>query len=306
MEAVEAALPAASPRASLRDLVALTKPRVTGVVIATTATGIFLAPGHAPAFRVAVTLLATSLVVGAANTLNCWLERDADARMLRTRTRPLAARRLAPATALWVGFGLAAVAIPALALFVNPLTALLAALALVSYVWVYTPLKRVTPKALAIGAVPGAIPPLLGWTAVQGHIGAPGVWLFLLLFLWQLPHFLAITLYLQDDYARGGFRVLPLVKGEKATRRQLLYYTAALLPLTLWITPLGLAGRLYLPVAALLGVIFVALAWRGLSRDALAAPPEVRRAWARRTFAYSIVYLLLLSAALLADARGLL
>ncbi|HUB10155.1 MAG TPA: heme o synthase [Myxococcales bacterium] len=304
---MEAVLPAVAPRpATLRDLVALTKPRVTGLVIATTATGVCLAPGHLSAFRVAVTLLGTALVVGAANTLNCWLERDVDARMLRTRGRPLAARRLSPATALWVGFGLAAVSIPALAFFVNPLTGLLAALALVSYVWVYTPLKRITPKALAVGAVPGAIPPLLGWTAVEGHLGAPGVWLFLVLFLWQLPHFLAITLYLQDDYARGGLRVLPLVKGEKAARRQLLYYTAALLPLTLWVRPLGLTGKIYFPAAAVLGVVFVALAWRGLSREALEAPPAVRARWARRLFAYSIVYLMLLSAALLADARGLL
>ncbi|MHB8416600.1 MAG: heme o synthase [Myxococcales bacterium] len=304
---MEAVLPVA-PRASFRDLVALTKPRVTGLVIATTATGVFLAPGRLGAFRVAVTLVATALVVGAANTLNCWLERDVDARMLRTRSRPLAAKRLSPGTALWVGFGLAGVSIPALALLVNPLTGLLAALALVSYVWVYTPLKRVTPKALAVGAVPGAIPPLLGWTAVQGHLGAPGIWLFLVLFLWQLPHFLAITLYLQDDYARGGLRVLPLVKGERAARRQLLYYTAALLPLTLWVAPLGLGVRqwLYLPAAALLGLVFVALAWRGLSREALEAPPPVRARWARRIFAYSIVYLLVLSTALLAAARGVL
>ena len=302
MELANPALPAVSPTAVLRDLVALTKPRVTGLVIATTATGLFLAPGHLGSLRIAITLVATALVVGAANTLNCYLERDVDARMLRTRDRPLAARRLAPRTALYVGFGLAALSIPALSLFLNPLTGFLAALALVSYVWVYTPMKRLSPKALIVGAVPGAIPPLIGWTAVTGRVGLPGFWLFAVLFLWQLPHFLAITLYLKDDYARGGLRVLPLIRGERVTRRHLLYYTAALVPVTLAFTPMGVAGRAYLWVAAGLGAGFLAFAFRGLRRDALESPPAVRVRWARGLFAYSIVYLVLLYAALLLDA----
>ncbi|MHB1844262.1 MAG: heme o synthase [Deltaproteobacteria bacterium] len=286
--------------ASLRDLAALTKPRVTGLVLGTTATGIFLAPGHLGALRIAITLGATTLVVGAANTLNCWLERDVDARMLRTRSRPLAAHRLSPATALWFGFGLAALSVPALAVFVNPLTAFLAALALVSYVWIYTPLKRRTPKALIVGAVPGAIPPLLGWTAVTGRIDLPGFWLFLVLFVWQLPHFLAITLYLQEDYGRGGFRVLPLVKGERTARWHLLAYTAALVPVSLAFTPLGVAGKAYLAVALALGLVFLGFAARGLRRGEAAR--EQRGRWARGVFAYSIVYLLVLSSALLLDA----
>ena len=253
----------------------------------------------------AITLAATALVVGAANTLNCYLERDVDALMLRTRTRPLAAKRLAPATALWVGFGLAAVSVPALAILLNPLSGLLAALALVSYVWIYTPLKRITPKALVVGALPGAIPPLIGWTSVTGHIGPPGFLLFAVLFLWQLPHFLAITLYLHEDYGRGGLRVLPLVKGERTARRHLLYYTAALVPVTLLFTPAGITGRFYLGAAALLGCAFLFFGVRGLRGEAQVAPPAARARWARGMFAYSIVYLLVLFTALLLDAQGL-
>jgi protoheme IX farnesyltransferase len=303
---MDAALsPALLSPSGLRDLVALTKPRVTSLVIATTATGVCLAPGHLGALKIAITLAATALVVGAANTLNCYFERDVDALMLRTRSRPLAARRLTPRTALWLGFGLAAIAVPALAIFLNPLTGLLAALALVSYVWIYTPLKRLTPKALVVGALPGAIPPLIGWTSVTGHIGLPGFLLFSVLFLWQLPHFLAITLYLHEDYGRGGLRVLPLVKGERTARRHLLYYTAALVPVTLLFTPMGVAGWGYLAAAALLGGAFLVVALRGLREEANAAPPAARAKWARGIFAYSIVYLLVLSTALLLDARGL-
>ncbi len=293
----------AQPQPRFRDLVALTKPRVTGLVLATTATGIFLAPGRLAGWRIALTLAATTLVVGAANTLNCWLERDVDALMLRTRDRPLAARRLSPRAALWFGFALAALSVPALALWVNALTAFLAAVALVSYVWIYTPLKRRTPKALVVGAVPGAIPPLLGWTAVTGRVDLPGFWLFLVLFVWQLPHFLAITLYLQEDYGRGGLRVLPLVKGERTARWHLLAYTAALVPVSLAFTPMGIAGRAYLAVAALLGLLFLGFAVRGLRKGAIER--AARGAWARGVFAYSIVYLLVLSAALLLDATKL-
>jgi len=279
----------------LRDLVALTKPRVTSLVLATTATGIFLAPGHLGAVRILITLVATAMVVGAANTLNCYLERDRDARMLRTQARPLAAQRLDPRAALWLGAILAGISIPALAVFLNPLTGLLAAFALVSYVWVYTPMKPRSPKALVVGAVPGAVPPLLGWTAVTWHLDLPGLWLFAVLFLWQLPHFLAITLYLKDDYARGGHQILALVRGEATARQHLLVYTLLLVPVTLGFTPLGVAGRAYLMVAGVMGALFLAYAVRGLRSE---SGPR----WARGLFSYSIVYLTLLFAALLFDS----
>ncbi len=296
---MESVLAPSSALAAGGDVLALTKPRVTGVVLATAATGIFLAPGHPGGLLVAATLAGTALVVGAANALNCWMEREADARMERTRRRPLAAGRLSPGAGLAAGAGFAAAGLAVLLAFAGPLPALLAALALAGYVWVYTPLKTRTPKALLAGAVPGALPPLIGWTAVTGRIGRPGLWLFLVLFLWQLPHFLAITLCLQDDYARGGFKVLPLVKGEAAARRHLLLYTALLVPASLAATPLGLAGRGYLAVAAAAGIVFLAWASSGLRPSSLSA---ATRRWAGGLFAYSILYLLVLSGALLLDA----
>jgi heme o synthase len=183
-------------------------------VICTAAGGMWLAPGPRDAVRAVALLLGTTLVVGAANALNNWLERDVDARMRRTRDRPLPAGRLHPRVALALGLGLPAVALPALGWFTNGLTATLAALALFSYVVVYTPLKQRSPLALVVGAVPGAIPPLMGWTAVTGRLDAGGLALFAVLFCWQLPHFLAVSIYLQDDYARGGLRVFALEHGE--------------------------------------------------------------------------------------------
>jgi protoheme IX farnesyltransferase len=194
---------------------------------------------------------------------------------------------------------LAIFSIPALTFILNPLTGFLGLFALISYVWIYTPLKKLTPKALVVGAVPGAIPPLMGWTAVTGHLDLGGVWLFLLMFVWQLPHFLAITLYLKDDYARGGLRVLPVVRGEKVARAQLLLYTLLLVPVSLAFTPLRMAGIAYLAVAALLGAGFLwyAIILQRPSRDAAAGQRQ-----ARKVFLYSIAYLTVLLGALLLDS----
>ena len=210
------ALTRPSPVAVARDVVALAKPRLATLVLCTAAGGMWLAPGHRDALRAVVLLLGTTMVVGAANALNCWLERDVDGRMRRTWDRPLPAGRLDPRVALALGLGLPAVALPALGWFTNGLTATLAALALFTYVVIYTPLKQRSPLALFVGAVPGAIPPLMGWTAVTGALDAGGLALFALLFAWQLPHFLAISIYLQEDYARGGLRVFALVHGQRA------------------------------------------------------------------------------------------
>ncbi len=160
----------ASFTATLRDLVALTKPRITLMVIITTLGGLWLAPGEVPMVTILATLVATAMVVGAANTLNCWLERDSDAFMARTKNRPLPSGRLDPRWALGLGLALGAISVPVLTLVVNPLTGLLAAIALVSYVWIYTPMKQRSPAALLVGSVPGALPPLMGWTI--GHAPA--------------------------------------------------------------------------------------------------------------------------------------
>src|SRR5207249_1979750 len=177
--------------------------------------------------------------------LNQYLERDIDRLMARTRNRPLPAQRLDRRVALALGIALAALSIPILTWAGGTMTGLLAAIALTSYVLVYTPMKQVSPHALLVGAVPGAIPPLIGWTAAMGRPTLPGLALFGVLFFWQLPHFLAISIYRKEDYARAGFKVLPVVRGERVTRFAILGYTLLLAAVTLSLTPLGVAGRLY-------------------------------------------------------------
>lgn len=286
----------ATPFEFARDLVDLGKPRVTTLVVFTTAIGLWLAPSRLPLAVAAGFLIATGLLVASANTLNCWWERESDALMTRTRRRPLPAGRLTPGVALATGLAQGAAALATLSVLTNPLTVALGAAALVTYVGVYTPLKRVTPWSLHIGAVPGAIPPLMGWTAAEGAIGVPGAFAFALLVAWQLPHFLAIALYLEEDYARGGMRVLSVAWGGAAARRHLFGYTLALFAVSLAAWPLGVAGAGYVCVAAVLGARFAYLAWQGLSG-------EGGGAWARRVFLYSVVYLAALITALLADAR---
>jgi protoheme IX farnesyltransferase len=284
-----------SPLLVLRDLVLLAKPRLSTLVLVTTAGGLALAPGDIGTARALVAILATAAVVGAANALNCYLERDVDGRMRRTRDRPLPAGRIEPFTALALGLLVPAFALPLLALVANPLTALLAFVALVTYVAIYTPMKQRSTFALLVGAVPGAIPPLMGWTAVTGRLDAGGLALFLLLFAWQIPHFLAISLYLREDYARGGLRVFSIVHGERATRAWIAVSTAALLPASLLPVPLGVAGTGYGIVAAALGIALLGLALAGLGREGAAR--------ARSFFLATLLHLTLLFAALLAGAR---
>jgi len=285
------------PLAALRDLAALAKPRLSVLVLCTTAGGMWLAPGRRDGLAAAVLLVGTTLVVGAANALNNFLERDVDARMRRTRNRPLAAGRLDPVAAVMLGLGLPAVALPALALFANPLTATLGALALFVYVVVYTPMKRRSSLALFVGAIPGAIPPLMGWTAATGRIDAGGLALFGLLYCWQLPHFLSISLYLREDYARGGLKVFALVHGERATTTWAAVTSLLLVPVSLSLVALGLAGPLYGAAATLLGAGLTAHALAALWRGGGA------RRWARSFFLLTLTYLTLLLAALFVSAR---
>jgi protoheme IX farnesyltransferase len=285
-----------SPLALAGDLAALAKPRLLGLVVCTAAGGAWLAPGGLDLGRALALLLGTSAVVGGANALNEWLERDVDARMRRTCGRPLPAGRLEPWVAVALGFALPGVALPALAWTVNGLTATLAALALFLYAVVYTPLKRVTPAALFVGAIPGAIPPLMGWTGVTGRVDAGGLALFGVLFFWQLPHFLAVSIYLKDDYARGGLKVFALARGERAAVRWAVATSALLVPVTLLPVPLGLAGPAYGAAAAALGAGLVAWAATGLRT------PSIAR-WARGFFLSTLAYLTLLLAALFTWAR---
>lgn len=279
---------------AIRDLMVLVKPRITGLVIATFSGGMWLAPGHLPRWRVWMTLLGTTLIVGAANALNMLIERDIDGLMERTRHRPLVEKRLPPAAALVFGTSLAAIALPLLLLAGNALTGILGGLAFVGYVAIYTPMKRTSAAALFVGAVPGALPPLMGWTAVTGRIDAGALALFGILFLWQIPHFLAIALYRSEDYGRAGFEILPLVVGERPTRVVIVAFTAALVATSLLLEPLHIAGLLYSAVAALLGAAFIAWGVAGLRKAA-------SRVWARSLFLASLVYLTLLFVALVLD-----
>jgi protoheme IX farnesyltransferase len=286
--------PSFPTRSWFRDLVELAKPRITGLVVITFVGGVWLAPGHLAHWRAIMTLIGTSLLVAASNTLNMYLERDIDPLMERTRARPLPRGSLSPETALAFGIACACVAVPLVFLGSNLLTGILGLFALGSYVAIYTPLKRHSAIALFVGAVPGALPPLMGWTAVTGRLDAPGLALFAILFLWQIPHFLAIAIYRAADYARAGFKVLPLTISARATRATIVTFSAGLVLATILLKPLRVAGLPYLVCAALLGAVFIGWAAAGFRRAAAGA-------WARSLFFYSIVYLTLLFVALVID-----
>lgn len=281
---------------TLRDVVALTKPRITLMVVITAAGGMWLAPEAVSGRVIALMLATTAMVVAAANSLNCYLERDSDRFMERTRLRPLPDGRLDPRVALVVGVVLGLVSVPALTFAVNPLTGLLGAIALVSYVAVYTPMKPVSSIALLIGAVPGALPPLMGWTAATGSLDAPGIVLFAIMFVWQIPHFIAISIFRQEEYERAGLKVLPSVRGVPYAKLQSALYAALLVPISLLLYPLRVTGPFYLATAVVLGVAFAGTAIYGLREDA-------GREWARKLFIVSLVYLTVLFGAIVLDAR---
>lgn len=280
---------------ALGDLLALAKPRITALVVFTTASGLWLAPRGLSTAGIALTLVGTVLIVAGANTLNMYLERDSDALMARTAGRPLPAGRMDPAVALRLGIGLSVLSVPLLTFAVGPLPGLLASIALVSYVLLYTPLKRRSATALLVGAIPGAIPPLIGWTAATGRLDLPGVLLFAVMFLWQVPHFLAITLFRKGEYARAGLVVQPNEPGgERAARANIVRYTVALVGVSLLFVPIGVAGRLYLMTALVAGAAFLGYGLLGLRENA-------GTRWARNLFFLSLVYLTALFAVLMVD-----
>jgi protoheme IX farnesyltransferase len=284
-QAVETATRARDPVRVLGALLQLTKPGVTRMVLVTTGIGAILAPGRVELRRLAFTVVATAAVVAAANALNMYLERDVDARMERTRLRPLPSDRIAPEVALWFGVVLALLGISALTFWINPLSGLLSAAAISIYVLVYTPLKRVTPYALHVGAIPGAIPPLIGWASVTGQLSLPALSVFAILLVWQIPHFLAIAIFRQSEYAAAGLAVYPSVRGVPAAKRAVLVYSALLLAVSLLPAFTGLGTPLYLGVAAVLGGVQVVIAARGFGA------PDAQR-WARALFYATIPYLL--------------
>jgi protoheme IX farnesyltransferase len=277
------------------DYFALTKPRLNFLVVATSAAGYYLGAVHGTDWRrMAIAVAGTALVAGGAAVLNQVYERDTDALMRRTRLRPLPDGRVAPADARAFGFALSAIGLVLLAARANLLAASLALATLVVYLAVYTPMKRRTSIATLVGAVPGALPPLIGWTASHGTVSAGGAALFAIVFLWQIPHFMAIAWLYRDDYGKAGFPMLPVVDpGGARAGRQAVVYAATLVPVTVVPALVGVSGMIYGTIALVMGVGLLALAIK------FAATRSDRSA--RALFLGSIVYLPLLWAAMIVN-----
>ncbi len=241
------------------DFLALTRPRVVVMVLVTTLVGFYLASVGAPDYvRLVHTLIGIALAAGGTLALNQYLERDVDARMKRTRLRPLPDGRLQPIEALGFGVAITGVGLLYLALSVNVLSAFVTAFSVGSYLFLYTPLKRKTSLCSVVGAVPGALPPVIGWGAARGELGLEAWILFGILFLWQIPHSLAIARLYRDDYARAGIRVLPVVEPDGgSTGRLIVSNCLALLAVGLLPTLIGLAGSVYFVGAIVLGLMFL-------------------------------------------------
>jgi protoheme IX farnesyltransferase len=277
------------------DFVTLTKPRLNFLVLITTLAGMYLgAPEGVPLAILVHGLVGTALVAGGAAALNQVWERETDSLMRRTRLRPIAGGRLRIADGTWFGILLAGTGLVELLWEVNTLSAAVAAATLVSYVLVYTPLKKRTSLATLIGAVPGALPPVIGWAAATGTISIPAIVLFGIVFLWQMPHFLAIAWLYRDDYEHAGIPLLPVLEPDgRRTGQQALLYAAALWPVSLLPAVVGIADAPYSIVATVLGFGLIAL-------SALFARDRTTKT-ARHLFLYSITYLPLLWAALVID-----
>jgi len=278
---------------SIRDFVALTKPRLNVLVVATSAAGYYLgAAGRLDPVAMAQAVAGTALVAGGAAVLNQVYERDTDALMRRTRLRPLPDGRVATLDASLFGLALAGTGLAILGARTNVIAAGLALATLVTYLIVYTPMKRRSPAATLVGAVPGALPPVIGWTASHGSLSAGGIALFAIVFLWQVPHFMAIAWLYRDDYAKAGFPMLPVIDPEgRRAGRQAVMYAALLVPASAVPALVGISGSVYLPFALTSGIALLWLAIRFASTRSDAA--------ARSLFLGSITYLPLLWVAMI-------
>ncbi|WP_287416753.1 heme o synthase [Thermomicrobium sp.] len=280
----------------VRDYLVLTKPGVMVLLLVTTLCAMLVAAQGVPSlWTLFWTLVGGALASGGAGAINHYVDRDIDAIMTRTRRRPLPAGRVAPEYALLFGIVLSVLAVYVLTAFVNPVAAVLSLSGNLFYVFVYTIwLKRTTPQNIVIGGAAGAVPPLVGWAAVTGQVSVPALLMFLLVFAWTPPHFWALALYKRGDYAAAGVPMLPAVRGEEETRRQILAYTVAMVLASLLFYPLGVLGVAYLVAAMVLGARFLWLVAR-LYR-------ERSDQLAKRVFLYSMQYLGLLFAAMVIDA----
>ncbi|WP_149537718.1 heme o synthase [Siccirubricoccus phaeus] len=304
MSDAAAATPIEPDLSEVSDWVALLKPRVVSLVVLTGICGLLLAPGHLPVALAIAAMLCIGLGAGAAGAINMWYDRDIDAVMRRTQSRPIPAGRIAPGGALAFGVGLAAASVGIMGLATNWVAAATLGTSILFYVFIYTIwLKRRTPQNIVIGGAAGAFPPVVGWAAVTGEVSLYPVVLFAIIFFWTPPHFWSLSLYAHADYARAGVPMLPVSRGARETRRQVLLYTLLLLPISLLPVLLGHAGRFYAGAALLLGGGFVYHAvrvWR--DRQDAEGRSLTGDAPARRAFRYSLAYLALLFLALVLDA----
>ena len=292
---IEAVATRAGWRTVVSDYVEMTKPKVQSLLLFTTVTTMYVA-GDPSLGLVALTCLGGALSAGGAGAINHNLDRDLDRLMTRTADRPVASGRVAPAAALWFGIGLGVASFVLFASTVNLLAAALSLSGLLGYVFVYTLwLKRSTPQNIVIGGAAGAVPPLVAWAAVTGELTGTPIYLFAIVFFWTPPHFWALSLLMKDDYARAGVPMLPVVRGERETRRQILLYTVLLYAVSQLPFCAGAFGVPYLVASVGLGAVFIYGAWR-LTRNA-------DRRTALRLYLYSLAYLAALFAAMALDAR---
>ena len=292
---------------TVRAYIALTKPRIIELLLVTTVPAMVLATREVPGIQLGHwawltlwTLVGGTLAAGSANAINCYLDRDIDELMVRTRRRPLPAHEVDPERAVVFGLVLGVISFVVLAWFVNLLAAFLALLAIAFYVVVYTiVMKRTTPQNIVIGGAAGALPPVIGWAAVTGNVGIPALLLFALVFYWTPPHFWALSLRIRKDYAAAGVPMLPVVRGIPETTRQIGLYTILMVAISLVLWAVARMGWIYLVAAVVLGAIFLHQAYR-LWREG--ASEEASTAGAIRLYKYSISYLTLLFAAIAVDA----
>jgi protoheme IX farnesyltransferase len=286
--------------ATVGDYISLLKPRVMSLVIFTALVGLLVAPGHLHPVIAFTALFCIAIGAGAAGALNMWYDADIDAVMTRTAQRPVPAGRIQPGEALGFGMTLAIGSVGTLGLLVNWVAAGLLAFTIFFYVAIYTMwLKRWTPQNIVIGGAAGAFPPIVGAAAVTGQIGLESILLFLIIFIWTPPHFWALSLSRAEEYARAGVPMLPVVAGQQSTGRQILVYSALLVPVgaTPWL--FGYAGIGYALTALAAGAVMVGLAWRLNS----ASSDEIRTRVGKQLFVYSIFYLALVFAALLIERK---
>jgi len=280
--------------ASVRDLISLLKPRVMSLVVFTGLVGLLLAPDSIHPVLAVVAVICIAVGAGASGAINMWYDRDIDAVMARTKSRPIPSGRIEPEVALGFGISLSLGSVMLMGLAVNWVAAGLLAFTIFFYIIIYTiVLKRRTPQNIVIGGASGAFPPMIGWAAVTGDISLAPIILFAIIFLWTPPHFWALALYRCEDYEKANIPMLPVISGKKVTRWHIFLYTLALVPVTLAPNLIGLSGLIYGVSALFLGLIFVVLSIATLKESGVQN--------ARRLFPFSILYLFLLFVFLIID-----